>query len=200
QSQRRRINVALALLTRGPLIVVDEPTKEVDPNARRDIWKLMLSTQLTNRAMLFASSSMEECEALGTRYGVLYEGRFVSTGSIDALREYHAKLCVLQVDLTKDAQKQKVLDTVQITFMNAIPIPTPDDSLKMRWHVHISEGETLSTLFRKAQELAVSPIRHVHFTHASFEDALVSFGGKFTKLQRKASKRELVNQLLTVVQ
>ncbi|KHJ94045.1 hypothetical protein OESDEN_06033 [Oesophagostomum dentatum] len=85
QSQKRRINVALAMMTRSKLIVLDEPTKSVDPIARRDIWNLIRTTRLNDRALLFASSSIEECEMLGTRYGVLADGRFVSTGPIDAL-------------------------------------------------------------------------------------------------------------------
>ncbi|KAL6728665.1 hypothetical protein Aduo_010414 [Ancylostoma duodenale] len=87
EGQKRRISVALALLTRADVIVIDEPTRGIDPIARRDIWKLIRTTQLNDRTLFFTSSSIQECEMLGTRYGVLCKGRFVSTGPIEMLQE-----------------------------------------------------------------------------------------------------------------
>ncbi|VDM68367.1 unnamed protein product [Strongylus vulgaris] len=174
----------------------------MDPIARRDIWKLITSTQLNDRVLVFKSSSIEECEKLGTRYGVYWAGRFVSTGTIDVLKGHHTRLCLLQCELSEKALKQKVLDTVHDLFAQSVPLPIPDeDKLVLKWHVPMAEGDTMSAFFRKVERLPTFvPVTNLRFTHASSEDAFTIFGDKFSNLQRKASKMELVNQLLTVVQ
>ncbi|KIH48342.1 hypothetical protein ANCDUO_21590, partial [Ancylostoma duodenale] len=135
EGQKRRISVALALLTRADVIVIDEPTRGIDPIARRDIWKLIRTTQLNDRTLFFTSSSIQECEMLGTRYGVLCKGRFVSTGPIEMLQEHRSKLCVLQVELMDNKKKQKVLDTVHDVFPKSVPISTPESTKQiLRWH------------------------------------------------------------------
>ncbi|ETN72817.1 ABC transporter, ATP-binding protein [Necator americanus] len=164
ESQKRRITVALALMTRAQLIVMDEPTKGVDP-ARRDIWKLIRTTHLNDRILLFTSSSLEECEMLGSRYGVLYKGRFISTGTTDVLRGHHSRFCVLHMELTDVKRKQKI---------------------------PMSETESLSVFFRKTQQLAsFIPAKDIRLTQATYDDALITLSDKFSNLQKRASEKEL---------
>ncbi|KAK6740216.1 hypothetical protein RB195_008594 [Necator americanus] len=201
ESQKRRITVALALMTRAQLIVMDEPTKGVDPVARRDIWKLIRTTHLNDRILLFTSSSLEECEMLGSRYGVLYKGRFISTGTTDVLRGHHSRFCVLHMELTDVKRKQKVLDTVHDIFPNSNQVPVPESTKPLlKWRIPMSETESLSVFFRKTQQLAsFIPAKDIRLTQATYDDALITLSDKFSNLQKRASEKELVNQLLTVI-
>ncbi|EPB77334.1 ABC transporter, ATP-binding protein [Ancylostoma ceylanicum] len=149
EGQKRRISVALALLTRADVIVMDEPTRGVDPIARRDIWKLIRTTQLNDRTLFFTTSSIEECEMLGTRYGVLCKGRFVSTGPMEVLKEHRSKLCVLQLELMDKKKKQKVLDTVHDVFPKSVPLPTPESTKQiLKWHVIPEVNDCCTVLSR----------------------------------------------------
>ncbi|RCN51659.1 hypothetical protein ANCCAN_02327 [Ancylostoma caninum] len=138
---------------------------------------------------------------LGTRYGVLCKGRFVSTGPIEMLQEHRSKLCVLQVELMDSKKKQKVLDTVHDVFPKSVPIPTPGSTKHiLKWHIPMSEGESLSVFFRKTQQLVnFVPVTNLILSEASYGDALQRLSDKFSNLQKKSSTKELVNRLLTVI-
>ncbi|PIO54083.1 hypothetical protein TELCIR_24562, partial [Teladorsagia circumcincta] len=74
---------------------------------RRDLWRLISSTQLNDRTLFFTSSSIEECEQLAERYGVISQGRLVAIGTVEALRVRHTRLCILQLEVEDKYAKQR---------------------------------------------------------------------------------------------
>lgn len=78
--QRRRLSVGLALISQARVILLDEPTAGIDPKTRRHIWDLLGSMRDERCAMLLTSHSMEECEALCTRIGILFKGSLIAIG------------------------------------------------------------------------------------------------------------------------
>ncbi|VDK31430.1 unnamed protein product, partial [Anisakis simplex] len=70
--QRRRLSVGLALITQARLIILDEPTAGIDPKTRRQIWDLLSAMREQRCAMLLTSHSMDECEVLCTRIGIMH--------------------------------------------------------------------------------------------------------------------------------
>ncbi|CAB1320125.1 unnamed protein product [Coregonus sp. 'balchen'] len=66
----------------------DKPagTYRMDPKARRFLWNLILDIIKTGRSVVLTSHSMEECEALCTRLGIMVNGRFKCLGSIQHLK------------------------------------------------------------------------------------------------------------------
>jgi ABC-2 type transport system ATP-binding protein len=82
---KRRLNLAVALVHRPKLILLDEPTAGVDPQSREEILKLVRSLRDDGNAVLYTTHYMEEAEALCDRLGVLNEGKLVAVGTLDAL-------------------------------------------------------------------------------------------------------------------
>lgn len=79
--QRRRLSLAVALISQTGLILLDEPTTGVDPKARRQIWCLLNAVREKRRAMLLTSHSMNECEALCNRIGIMDQGSLIAIGT-----------------------------------------------------------------------------------------------------------------------
>lgn len=52
---KRRLNIAMALIGHPPLILLDEPTTGVDPAARRSLWKVIQACQEFGQAVIFTS-------------------------------------------------------------------------------------------------------------------------------------------------
>ena len=86
---KRRLNLAVALVHRPKLILLDEPTAGVDPQSREEILKLVRSLRDDGNAVLYTTHYMDEAEALCDRLGVLNQGKLVAVGTLDALlREF----------------------------------------------------------------------------------------------------------------
>ena len=82
---KRRLNLAVALVHRPKLILLDEPTAGVDPQSREDILNLVRRLRDDGNAILYTTHYMEEAEALCDRLCFLNQGKVVAVGTQDAL-------------------------------------------------------------------------------------------------------------------
>ncbi|HEX6662429.1 MAG TPA: ABC transporter ATP-binding protein [Gaiellaceae bacterium] len=83
--QRRRLDVAMALIGDPELIFLDEPTTGFDPSARRDAWKMILGLRSTGVTVFLTTHYMEEAEYLADRVAVIAGGRIVAEGTPETL-------------------------------------------------------------------------------------------------------------------
>jgi len=79
--QRRRADVALALVGGPELIFLDEPTTGFDPTARRQAWKTVAGLRELGTTVLLTTHYLEEAETLADRIMVLAGGRVVAEGT-----------------------------------------------------------------------------------------------------------------------
>ena len=83
--QRQRLSVALALIGRPRLAVLDEMTTGLDPQARHDVWDLIKGVRAHGTTLLLVTHFMEEAEHLCDRVALLDRGRVVAVDSPDGL-------------------------------------------------------------------------------------------------------------------
>ena len=79
--QRRRLDVALALIGRPEVIFLDEPTTGFDPGARRDAWEMVASLAEAGTTVFLTTHYMDEARVLADRVAVLRRGAVVALGS-----------------------------------------------------------------------------------------------------------------------
>jgi ATP-binding cassette subfamily A (ABC1) protein 3 len=77
---RRKLSVALALVTDSRLVLLDEPTSGMDLTARRRLWD-MLKEYKKDRIIILTTHNMDEADILGDRIGIMSKGRIVCDGS-----------------------------------------------------------------------------------------------------------------------
>ena len=78
---KRRLNIALGLLNRPKLLVLDEPTVGVDPQSRNAILSSVEGFRREGLAVLYTTHYMEEAERLCDRVGIIDEGRLMAEGT-----------------------------------------------------------------------------------------------------------------------
>ena len=73
---KRKLSVAMALLGNPPIILLDEPSAGMDPEARRFMWQVVekISQKDKRSAVILTTHSMEEAEALSTKLGIMVRG------------------------------------------------------------------------------------------------------------------------------
>jgi len=79
--QRRRLDVALALIGDPELVFLDEPTTGFDPSARRAAWDVIDGLRALGKTVLLTTHYMEEAERLADRIAVIARGRIVAVGA-----------------------------------------------------------------------------------------------------------------------
>ena len=81
---KRRLSIAMALISNPKILFLDEPTLGLDVLARRELWNMInkLKGEVT---MILTTHYLEEAEALSDRIGVMSQGRIKAVGTADEL-------------------------------------------------------------------------------------------------------------------
>ncbi|MFJ9039943.1 ABC transporter ATP-binding protein [Streptomyces sp. NPDC102406] len=81
--EKRRLDLALALLGRPEVLFLDEPTTGLDAEGRRETWELVRALRADGTTVLLTTHYLEEAEALADRLAILHEGRIAAEGRVD---------------------------------------------------------------------------------------------------------------------
>ncbi|MFG2606910.1 ABC transporter ATP-binding protein [Streptomyces sp. NPDC048514] len=79
--ERRRLDLALALLGDPEVLFLDEPTTGLDAEGRRDTWQLVRALRDAGTTVLLTTHYLEEAEGLADRLAILHEGRIAASGT-----------------------------------------------------------------------------------------------------------------------
>ena len=89
---KRRVSIAMALVADPKVVLLDEPTVGMDPQARRAVWDFVLDLRDRGKTVLVTTHYMEEAQELCDEVGIIDHGKLIASGSPDALKaEYGAK-------------------------------------------------------------------------------------------------------------
>jgi ABC-2 type transport system ATP-binding protein len=83
---QRRLNVAIALVHRPKLVILDEPTAGLDLEARYDLWAMIRDLKKQGLTVLLTTHLLEEAERLCDRIGILSQGAIALEGTLAELR------------------------------------------------------------------------------------------------------------------
>ena len=88
--EKQKLALAVALIHEPKILILDEPTTGLDPNSRKEIWKILLSLKYKNTTLILTTHYMEEAEKLCDRILIMYSGKILAQGSLDELLQKHA--------------------------------------------------------------------------------------------------------------
>jgi len=94
---KRRLTLARALVNDPQLIVMDEPTTGLDPQARHLIWERLRQLTQQGKTLVLTTHFMEEAERLCRRLAIMDHGRIIAQGSPRALIAEHTEPQVVEV-------------------------------------------------------------------------------------------------------
>jgi len=94
---KRRLTLARALVNDPQLIVMDEPTTGLDPQARHLIWERLRRLRQEGKTLILTTHFMEEAERLCSRIAIMDHGRIIAQGAPRALIADHIEPQVVEV-------------------------------------------------------------------------------------------------------
>jgi ABC-2 type transport system ATP-binding protein len=82
---KRRLNMAVGVLHRPRVLLLDEPTVGVDPQSRERIYQMIETLRADGVSLIYTTHYMEEAERLCDRIAVIDDGKVIATGTKDEL-------------------------------------------------------------------------------------------------------------------
>ena len=83
--QKQRFSIATTLINKPKIIFLDEPTTGLDPQARRNLWDLILQVRAQGTTVVITTHYMDEAEILCDRCAIVDHGRIIALESPDTL-------------------------------------------------------------------------------------------------------------------
>ncbi|CAI5443151.1 unnamed protein product [Caenorhabditis angaria] len=220
--QKRKISMACAILSRGKLCILDEPTAGVDPKARRDLWDIVGgirdgncgggvcgSAETTGTAtgttatsgtrtksvskegseqyssFLLTSHSMEECEALCTRIGILRKGDMIALGSCQELKSTYGNtftltICLKLSEVSQNEKKKEIVREVKEKFAaNLLTDENDDVATDLVFEIPRSKTDKWSTKMAEVKKLADEmEIKDYYLVQSSLEDVFIKMNSQ----------------------
>ena len=114
---KRKLSLAVALVGSPAVVFLDEPSSGMDPVSRRHMWDI-ITRERDRRSIVLTTHSMEECEALCTRIGIMTAGRFQCLGGQQHLKTKYGGGYTLELRVGQ-ADEARVLEEVPRLFPGA---------------------------------------------------------------------------------
>jgi ABC-2 type transport system ATP-binding protein len=83
--QKQRFSIATTLINKPKIIFLDEPTTGLDPQARRNLWDLIINIRAQGTTVIITTHYMDEAEQLCDRIAIMDEGKIISLDSPDKM-------------------------------------------------------------------------------------------------------------------
>ncbi len=115
---QRRLNLAVALVHKPRILILDESTVGMDVEARLKMWETIRSLTSDGTTIVLATHLMDEAEALCHRIGILHEGRIAALGTMDELQNEvpAAQLAEVEVSDSRLLRDRTKASNIQTRF------------------------------------------------------------------------------------
>ncbi len=139
---RRRLDLAASLMTRPPVLFLDEPTTGLDPTSRQRVWDAIRELLSGGVTVLLTTQYLEEADALADRIVVVDHGRVIADGT--------------PLELKEASRSARLQVTLAAAHAGAAPALVP----LVAGRIHVSEdGRHLSAPVDSSPGLATSVVR-----------------------------------------
>lgn len=116
---RRRLDIAMSLIGDPAVIVLDEPTTGLDPEARLEVWATVRAAAAGGATVLLTTQVLEEAEQLADRIAILHEGRVIVAGTLAELQQ------LLPPATVEYVEKRPTLEDVFLAIVGSGRTPRP---------------------------------------------------------------------------
>ena len=107
--QRQRMALGISILNEPEILLLDEPTTGLDPNARRELWEILLNLQKKKATTLILTTHyMEEAAYLCERIVIMDKGKILAQGTLKELLSHHVRGEVIDFSIDRPLEKEQL--------------------------------------------------------------------------------------------
>jgi ABC-2 type transport system ATP-binding protein len=180
---RRRLDLAASLITRPPLIFLDEPTTGLDPRTRGQMWDTIRGLVADGCTVLLTTQYLDEADQLAGRIAVIDRGRKVAEGTPDELKDSVGN-STLQVQLAPGADQELARQVVR-RETGAEPVLTPESG---RMNVPLGTADGAADVLIGFRQAGV-PITSVNVAKPTLDEVFFALTGHSADDDTRSSAR-----------
>ncbi len=169
--QQQRLSVAAALVSDPEIAFLDEPTTGLDPQARRDLWKVIEDMSGRGKTVFLTTHYMEEAERLCDRIAIIDEGKIIAMDSPRNLIAAHTEEKAIRFDMSPPPDRETLLALPGATnvAIDGVDIVITSDNIP----------ETMAALLRYTEESGLTNrLGDLGIRQATLEDVFLKLTGK----------------------
>ena len=174
---RQRVAIARALLAQPPILLLDEPTLGLDPQAARRVRELVKELKSEGHTILLTTHYMEEADQLSDRIGIIDQGKVIALGTPAELKRQIAQKDAIRLEVAgwhaEMAESLRQLPTVE----NVTPRYTGADSL---WEINLLAADSRAVLPGIIDRINFNGthVVNLNIVQPSLEDVFIHLTGK----------------------
>ena len=164
---KKRLDIACSLINDPKILILDEPTADLDPLLRQHIWKLLKKINSLGKTIIVSSHFLEEMDVLCDRIGIIYNKTIAHVGTADDLRKNYSydKEIVVNIESKNYQRLASLLKGLPIT-----KIVVKDNRMYIRTKQAESVLKKVVDIIEKAKE----NVLELEIHRPSLDDVFVS--------------------------
>jgi ABC-2 type transport system ATP-binding protein len=167
---RRRLDLAASLMTRPPVLFLDEPTTGLDPTSRQRVWEAIRELIGEGVTVLLTTQYLEEADALANRIVVVDHGRVIAEGTPLELKEASRSA---RLEVTLASSHPDAVGAIAPLVSGRVHVS--DDGRRLSAGVDASTG--LATAVVRALDAAGVLVDNIEVRQPSLDDVFFSLTG-----------------------
>jgi ABC-2 type transport system ATP-binding protein len=174
---RQRIAIAKALLARPPILLLDEPTLGLDPQAARNLRELIDQLKQEGHTILLTTHYMEEADQLSDRIGIIDAGKVIALDTPEGLKRKIDQREVIRLELT--GWHDDLGDRLK-SIAGVEALTTRKQGEADLWEVNMHAQNSRAALPRVVESLSGNGTRlvNMNIVKPSLEDVFIHLTGK----------------------
>ncbi len=168
EGQQQRLSIALALVNDPQVVFLDEPSRGLDPQARRNLWGIVRDIRRRRKTVVLTTHYMEEAQILCDRVAVMDQGRIIACDTpltlVRSLKMNATVLATAEKDLGGDLER----------LPGVVSVEHEGSELRLRTE---DAQSTITDLMALASKRSVS-LHNLSVQSANLEDVFISYTGR----------------------
>jgi ABC-2 type transport system ATP-binding protein len=174
---RQRVAIAKALLARPPILLLDEPTLGLDPQAARNLRELIAQLKQEGHTILLTTHYMEEADQLSDRIGIIDTGRIIALDTPEGLKQRIDQKEIIRLEITgwQEYIGEKLRSVPEVENMVARRQGEAD-----LWEVSLQAKNSRMVLPKLVENISQNGTRlvNMNIVKPSLEDVFIHLTGK----------------------
>jgi len=167
--QQQRLSVALSLVNNPRILFLDEPTTGLDPQSRRNIWRIIEAVRRAGKTVFLTTHYMEEAERLCDRVAIVDHGKIIATDRPDRLVAKHFEEQAIEFELA-----QPISDN-ELAALSGVTSALTEDGRTVIYSSAVPA--TISALLELAHSKGTE-LSNLHVRRATLEDVFLKLTGR----------------------